>query len=266
MTDPVTEKLKLERRGRVLVATIDDPATRNALGWDFYDPFREAVEAAGQDAGIGAIVLTGAGGFFSSGGNVHGLKERSESDYATRRGSVDKLHAMILAMRGCPKPIVAAVEGGAAGAGASLAMACDLAVAAEGAYLSIAYVRIGLTPDGGATAFLGAALPRQLVSEMVMTGDRIPVERLHALGLINRLVEAGKALETALEIAGRLADGPARAIGIAKRLIERGRSAALEDQLEAEAEAVAAAIAGPEGQEGITAFLAKRKPDFRGRA
>jgi len=260
----MTRKLTLERRDRVLVATIDDPATRNALGWDFYDPFREAVEEAAEDPEVGAIVLTGAGGFFSSGGNVHGLKERSEADYAQRRASVDKLHAMILAMRACPKPIVAAVEGGAAGAGASLAMACDMVVAAEGAYLSIAYVRIGLTPDGGATAFLGAALPRQLVAEMVMTGDRIPVERLHALGLVNRVAAAGQALEAALALAGRLADGPARALATAKRLIGRAASSTLEDQLEAEAEAIAAAIGGPEGREGIAAFLAKRKPDFRG--
>lgn len=262
----MTQKLTLERRGQVLVATINDPATRNALGWDFYEPFCEAVEAAAQDAEIGAIVLTGAGGFFSSGGNVHGLKERAQADYAQRRSGVDKLHAMILAMRACPKPIIAAIEGGAAGAGASLAMACDMMVAAEGAYLSIAYIRIGITPDGGATAFLGAALPRQLVAEMVMTGDRVPVERLHALGMVNRVVEAGKALDSALELAGRLAEGPARALGTAKRLIARAAGSTLEDQLEAEAEAIAAAIGGPEGQEGISAFLAKRKPDFRGLA
>ena len=259
----MTDRLKLERRGRVLLATINDPKTRNALGWDFYDPFREEVEDAGQDPNIGAIVLTGAGDFFSSGGNVHGLKERSEADYTQRRASVDKLHDMILAMRACPMPIIAAVEGGAAGAGASVAMACDMMVAAEGAYLSIAYVKIGLTPDGGATAFLGVALPRQLVAEMVFTGDRIPVERLHALGMVNRLVEPGKALDAAMEIAERLAEGPPRALGNAKRLIERAPITTLEDQLEAEAEGIAGAIGGPEGHEGIAAFLEKRRPDFR---
>ncbi len=262
----MTDRLKLERRGRVLVATINDPKTRNALGWDFYDPFREAVEEAAHDPDIGAVVLTGAGGFFSSGGNVHGLKERSEADYAGRRSAVDKLHGMILAMRGCPKPIIAAVEGGAAGAGASVAMACDMIVAAEGAHLSIAYVKIGLTPDGGATAFLGATLPRQLVAEMVFTGDRVPVERLHTLGMVNRLVEPGATLDEALELAGRLAEGPARALGNAKRLIEQARTNRLDDQLEAEGECIAAAIGGQEGQEGIAAFLEKRKPDFRGKA
>ncbi|MHA1528593.1 MAG: oxepin-CoA hydrolase, alternative type [Alphaproteobacteria bacterium] len=258
------ETLILERKGRVLVATIDDPATRNALNWDFYDGFREVVEGAAADPEIGAIVLTGAAGFFSSGGNVHGLKERSEADYPTRRSSVERLHRMILAMRASPKPIVAAVDGGAAGAGASVAAACDLVVAARDAYFSVAYVKIGLTPDGGATAFFGAALPRQLLAEMVFTGDRIPVERLYALGMINRLTEPGQSLATALELAARLADGPAAALAVGKRLIDQARLNPLEAQLEAEAEGIAAAIGGPEGREGITAFLEKRKPDFRG--
>ena len=256
-------KLLLERRDRVLVATINDPAARNALSWDFYDGFREAIEGASTDSDLGAIVLTGAAGFFSSGGNVHGLKERSEADYPARRSSVDRLHAMILAMRDCPKPIIAAVEGGAAGAGASLAAACDLIVAGRDAYFSIAYIKIGLTPDGGATAFLGGALPRQLVSEMVFTGDRIPAERLHALGMVNRLVEPGRALDEALTLAGRLADGPASALGVAKRLIGQARSNSLDAQLDLEADGIAAAIGGPEGREGIAAFLAKRTPDFR---
>lgn len=262
----MTEKLILERRGRALVATNNDPATRNALSWDFYDGFRETVEAAGADEGIGAIVLTGAEGFFCSGGNVHGLKQRSQADFATRRSSVDKLHRMILAMRACPKPIIAAVEGGAAGAGASLAAACDMVIAAKDAYMSVAYIKIGLTPDGGATAFLGSALPRQLLSEMVFTGDRIPVERLYQCGLINRLTEPGGALDEAIALAERLANGPAQALGVAKRLIDSARLNDLKSQLDLEAEGIATALGGAEGQEGIDAFLAKRKPNFRGLA
>ena len=259
----MTEKLILERRDRVLIATNNDPATRNALSWDFYDGFREAVEGAAADNAIGAIVVTGAEGFFCSGGNVHGLKERSQADYPTRRSSVDKLHSMILAMRACPKPIIAAVEGGAAGAGASLAAACDLVVVAKDAYVSVAYIKIGLTPDGGATAFLGAALPRQLLSEMVFTGDRIPVERLYQCGMINRLTEPGAALDEALALAERLANGPAQALGVAKGLIDSARLIALKAQLDLEAEGIATALGGAEGQEGISAFLEKRKPDFR---
>jgi enoyl-CoA hydratase/carnithine racemase len=258
------EKLILDRQGRVLVATNNDPATRNSLSWDFYDGFREVVEAAADDPEVGAIVLTGAEGFFCSGGNVNGLKERSQADYATRRSSVDMLHRMILAMRACPKPVIAAVEGGAAGAGASLAAACDLVVAARDAYFSIAYIKIGLTPDGGATAFIGTALPRQLMAEMVFTGDRIGVERLYGLGMINRLTDPGEALAEAVSLAGRLADGPAAALGVGKRLIDQARLNGLKDQLDLEADGIATALGGAEGAEGIAAFLEKRKPDFRG--
>ena len=176
------ENILTERRGRVLIATINDQGTRNALNWHIYDGLGEVFETATADDGIGAVVLTGADGFFSSGGNLHGLKERSEADYPTRRSSVDRLHRMILAMRNCPKPVIAAIEGGAAGAGASTASACDLMVAAKGSYLSVAYIKIGLTPDGGVTAFLGSAIPRQMLAEMLFTGDKIPVERLHQVG------------------------------------------------------------------------------------
>ncbi len=259
---PTSDRILLERHGRVLKAVNNDPKTLNSLSWDFYDGFRKAVEGAGADPQIGAVVLTGAGGFFCSGGNIGGLKERSQSDYATRRSSVDKLHDMILAMRACPKPIIAAVDGGAAGAGASIMAACDLIVAARDAYASVAYIRIGLTPDGGSTAFFGAALPRQLVSEMVFTGDRIPVERLHAAGLVNRLAEPGGTLAAAMEWAAEIADRPTRALGYGKKLIEAARLNGLKAQLDAEADGIAEALAGPEGQEGIEAFLAKRKPDW----
>lgn len=256
------ERIILERHGRVLKAINNDPATRNSLSREFYEGFRQAVEDAGRDPGIGAIVLTGAGGFFCSGGNVKGLKERSEGDYQARRAVVDRLHAMILAMRACPKPIIAAVDGGAAGAGASIMAACDLIVAARDAYVSVAYIRIGLTPDGGATAFLGASLPRQLVSEMVFTGDRMPVERLHALGMVNRLTEPGGALDAAMDWAAEIADGPSHAIANGKRLIKSARTNTLVAQLEDEADTIAQAIGSPEGREGIDAFLAKRAPDW----
>jgi enoyl-CoA hydratase/carnithine racemase len=155
------------------------------------------------------------------------------------------------------------VEGGAAGAGASLAVACDLIVAARDAYFSVAYIKIGLTPDGGATAFLGAALPRQMVSEMVFTGDRIAAERLHGLGMVNRLTGPGQALEGALELATRLAHGPAHALAEGKRLINQARLNPLQAQLDLEADGIATALGGDEGREGIAAFLEKRKPDFR---
>ncbi len=258
----MTSKLQTRREGKVLIVVNDDPATRNSLGWDFYGEFANIVTLAGAESAIGAIVLTGAGGFFSSGGNVKGLRERAVMDEADRRAGVNRLHDMIRAMRACPKPIIAAIEGGAAGAGASLALACDMIVAARDAYISIAYVKIGLTPDGGATAFLGRALPRQLISEMAMTGDRMGVERLHALGLVNHMTDTGHALESAVARAAALAEGPAQALAGIKRLIDDAQHTSLDSQLDLEAESIARALGGAEAREGIAAFFDKRKPEF----
>ena len=113
------------------------------------------------------------------------------------------------------------------------------------------------------TAFLGHAIPRQLLAEMVFTGDRIPAERLYGLGMVNRLTEPGQSLAAALELAARLSDGPAEALGVGKRLIDQARLNTLEDQLNLEADGIAAAIGGAEGREWLTAFLEKRKPEFR---
>lgn len=246
----------------VLTVVNSDPATRNALSPAFYAGFRETLENAGGDPAVRAIVVTGAGDFFCSGGNVSGLRERSEADYDNRRQGVEKLHSMIRAMRACPKPIIAAIEGGAAGAGVSLALASDIIVAASGAYLSVAYVRIGLTPDGGATALLAAALPRQLVSEMVWTGDRIGVERLHDLGIVNRLTDPGAALPEAQAFAARLAGGARQAIASGKALIDTAERSDFDTQLDHEAHGIATALGSAEGREGISAFLEKRRPDF----
>jgi enoyl-CoA hydratase/carnithine racemase len=256
------DRILLERTGRVLTITNNDPATRNAIAPEFYVPMAEAVEQAATDDSLRAIVLTGAGDFFCSGGNLHGLKERSEASLEQRYSSVTKLHAMIEAMRACPKPIIAAIEGGAAGAGVPLALACDMIVAARGVYVSIAYVRIGLTPDGGTTALFGPAIPRQLLTEMIMTGDRIGVERMHELGVVNALTEKGAALAAAQELAARIAAAPPQAIANGKRLIRLSEANSFKQQLDAEADGIANALGGEEAREGIAAFLEKRAPDW----
>ncbi|MCR9256751.1 MAG: enoyl-CoA hydratase [Alphaproteobacteria bacterium] len=263
MQQPVSAAQTLTRQdGGVLTIVNSDPKTRNALSWEAIDGLRAAVLAAGEDDSVRAVVITGAEGFFSSGGNLSGLKARSEADYSTRRGSVDRLHAMIRAIRACPKPVIAAVEGGASGAGVSLALAGDLVVAAKGAYFSVAYVNIGITPDGGSTAFLSASLPRQLVTEMIWFGDRIPVERLHDFGVVNRITEPGGTLAEAQAMADRLAKGPAHAIAAGKRLISSGQTNPVDVQLELEGDGIAQALGGAEAREGIRAFFEKRKPDF----
>ncbi len=250
-------------RDGVLIITNNNPARRNSIDLAAFDDLGKAVARARDDAQIGAVVITGAEGYFCSGGDVNGLRERvGASDEARRREGIDHLHAMIGVIRDCPKPVIAAVEGGAAGAGVSLALACDLIISAKDAYFSVAYVKIGLTPDGGATAFLSQALPRQLVAELCMTGNRLGVDRFHAFGVVNELTEPGRALDRALEIATGLARGPSRAISRIKELTHLGQSASLDEQLDNEADRMAASFADAEAIEGTSAFLEKRPPDF----
>jgi enoyl-CoA hydratase/carnithine racemase len=256
----MTERVLTSREGAVLTITNNDPATRNSLSREFYDGLRQTLEEIQEDTSIRAVVLTGAGGFFCSGGNINSLAERRNSDYGTVRAGVEHLHSMIRAMRNSNKPIIAAIEGGAAGAGAALALACDMIVAATDTYLSVAYIRIGVTPDGGTTALLSKMVPPQMLAEMVFTGDRIPVERLHTVGVVNRLSSPGFALADAQILAGQLAAGPPKAMANAKRLLQLSRTSEFETQLNAEADGIARALLDEEAAEGTTAFLEKRAP------
>ncbi|WP_431854743.1 oxepin-CoA hydrolase, alternative type [Azospirillum sp.] len=252
-----------ERRGRVLVLTMSDPATRNALGPVVYDKGRAALARAVADPGIGAVVLTGAGGAFSSGGNLNRLATLREGEPAAAADGVERLQGLVRAIRACPKPVLAAVEGVAAGAGFALALACDLIVAARGARFVLAYVKVGLSPDGGATAFLAQTLPRQLAAEIALEGGVVEAERLHQAGAVNALCEPGTALETALGRAQRLADGPADAIASIKGLLDMAYAGGpLDAQLDRERDALVANLFRPAAGEGIAAFRDKRRPNF----
>lgn len=257
----MTGRLDVERQGRVMVLTMRDPATRNALGSAMMARGRDALDEALHDDGIGAIVLTGADGAFSSGGHLTRLYDHAAKSRSENRDAIERFHGWVRIMRECPKPIVAAVEGPAAGAGFSLALACDLIVAAEDASFLTAYVRVGLNSDGGASISLARALPPQLYAELMLDGGPTTPQRLHGFGLVNRVVPSGQALNEALAWATRIADGPAAAMGRAKRLMELayGSFAA---QLARESDLFVEALHHPEAKEGITAFFEKRPPRF----
>lgn len=255
-------RVLLERKGPILVITNNNPGARNALSFEYSDGAVAAIEEAGRDPSISAVVLTGAEGFFCAGGDLNILIKRREMAVPDRIEAINVLHGLIRAITACPKPVIAAVEGGAAGAGASIALACDLVVAADDAYFAVSYLRVGLTPDGGATSFLSAALPRQMVNEIIMFGDKVEASRLYSLGAVNRLVSRGSALDTAQELGERLHKmGPA-VLAKTKRLIQKAAENTLPEQLDAEAVAMAEAQGGQESGEGISAFLEKRKADF----
>lgn len=253
---------RVARLDRVMVITMDDPATRNALGPETYRDGMAALETAATDRDIGAVVLTGANGAFCSGGNLNRLTRlRGEPLEASYRG-IDGLHGLIRAIRRLEKPVIAAVEGVAAGAGFSLALACDMIIASKETRFALAYVKVGLSPDGGATAFLSQVVTRQIATEIAMAGDPIPAARLAELGVINALCEPGTALAISMERARRLADGPAEATGSIKMLMEAAYGAELDAQLDREREAFVANLHRPNAGEGIAAFLEKRRPVF----
>lgn len=250
--------------GHIRLLTLDGPGTRNSIGRAQYDALRAAIVDAGNNPQIRAIVLQGAGGFFSSGGNVNALKESRQQPLSEVSRNTDALAAMILAIRACPTPVIAAVEGGAAGLGVSLALACDMIVAGASAKFTAAYVKIGLTPDGGATYFLTQALPRQLVSELCMLGRPVSAERLHAAGAVNTLTEDGGALDAALDLAGACAEGASTAISVIKQEIETATGNGLAAHIDLEARNINQARYGEEAAEGLQAFLEKRRPCFAG--
>lgn len=250
------------REGAVLVLSNNNPAARNALSPAFYVALTQALQDAQGDPTVGAIVLTGEGGHFCSGGDLRQLTKRRELPPEERRAKLESLHDLIRAVRDCPKPVIAAVEGAAAGAGLSLALACDLLVTTPSAFFSVAYVKVGFTPDGGATAFLAEFVSRQVLTELCLTGERISGERLHALGAVNRLAEPGAALAQAVALAAQVAAGPYQAMARIKTLCRNAYVHTLEEQLEQEAQFMVRSQETEESREGIAAFLEKRQPDF----
>lgn len=258
----MSQVLVTRREGAVLVLSNNNVAARNALSFEFYTAVTDALRDAARDASVGAIVLTGEGGHFCSGGDLRQLAKRRELSVQERRVRLEGLHDLIRAVRDCPKPVIAAVEGAAAGAGLSLAMACDMLVAAKDAKFTVAYVKVGLTPDGGATAFLAEFVSRQVLTELCLIGAPISGERMHALGAVNRLVESGHALSMAVELAVEISAGPQNAMSRIKHLCRHAMRNSLDEQLELEAQSMVEAMASDESLEGISAFLNKRAPNY----
>ena len=259
----MTPPLLISREGEVLILSNNNVAARNALSPQFYAAATQALEQAASDSSIGAVLLTGEGQHFCAGGDLRQLAQRRELTEAERRTKLEGLHGLIRAVRHCPKPVIAAVEGAAAGAGLSLALACDMLVAARDSVFSMAYVKVGLTPDGGATAFLSEFVSRQVLTELCLTGERISGERMAQLGVVNRLAEPGQAIVLALTLAQQIAQGPEQAMAHIKDLCRQAPRNTLEQQLELEARYMVQAQATEEAREGIAAFLEKRSPQFR---
>lgn len=256
-------ELLTERRDHTLVLTISDPATRNTLSPQVFDAGVESLGVAEADPALRCVVITGDGGHFCAGGNLQRLAGNREAGREAQHTHLAKLHQFIEAIRVFPKPVIAAVEGAAAGAGFSLALACDLVVAAADARFVMAYNRVGLSPDGGATWHLMQALPRALALQLIWLAEPASAQQLHNLGLVNRVTDKGRALEEALSIAATLAAFAPGALASGKELVNQWPQRTLAQQLDAEREHFVENLFDANAAEGLQAFFEKRSPRFR---
>jgi enoyl-CoA hydratase/carnithine racemase len=248
---------------QIKLLTLSNPHARNALSPSIYAAGIEAINHADSSNDVRAVVITGEGTNFCAGGNLQRLQYNRTQPAQVQLDSIDGLHAWIETIRSCRKPVIAAVEGACAGAGFSLALACDLIVSSQDALFVMAYSTVGLSPDGGGSWQLARQLPRQLTTELLLTGERISAERLHALGVVNQLSEPGQALSTALQLAEKLASRAPNVNASIKELVSDAPERSLNTHLSAERDFFVRNLHHANGEEGIAAFLEKRKPRFQ---
>lgn len=252
---------RLEDRGDRVIIWNGNQDKRGALSPELYAVIEQAFELA-QERRVRAVILTADGPFFCAGGNLNVLIARQAASEQERRDNIDQLHDLIRRIRTSPVPVICAVEGGAAGAGLSLMMACDLIVAAKGAKFAAAYVKAGVVPDGGLTASMARTLPRPLAMEMCLLGRPVLAETFAALGAITQLTPVGGAVAAAQALADAVAAGPRDAQGVIRGLVSDAYQRTEAEQLNAERDGMAYAIGAPEAAEGISAFLEKRPSSF----
>ena len=257
--------LRFEEKDHVAWIRMNRPAELNAMNLAMAKELCRAVALCSTQERIRAVVLTGTGRFFCAGGdvkemNMH-LQETGRADLFLRNLAMH-LHAFVAELTRMPKPVVAAVNGTAAGAGLSMCLACDMSVAVEGARLVMAYTNIGLVPDGGSTYLLTRLVGSKKAMEIVYLNEPIRSEEALGLGIVNRIFPTESFEQDVSSLAAKLAQGPTRTYGRAKGLVRLGLSESFESQMENERQGIAASALAGEFREGVTAFAEKRRPDF----
>jgi 2-(1,2-epoxy-1,2-dihydrophenyl)acetyl-CoA isomerase len=258
----VYETIIYEKRGGVALITMNRPEMMNALEAALARDLVDAVRAAAADAGVGAIVLTGTGKVFSSGGDLSRLMQGFE--LLEGRQWLKEGYAQILELANVKKPVIAAVNGYAVGAGFSLALLCDMIYAAETAKFGQAFIKVGAVPDCGALYFLPRLVGLQKAKELVFTGSNIDAAEAYRIGIVNRVFPADELLDEALKMGQQLAEGPAVALAQAKEILNASSNLSLGAVMELEIYAQSFCFQTQDHKEGVIAFLEKRKPLFKG--
>jgi len=255
--------------GGVVTLTFNRPKVLNALDTSLREAMEAAVDRIEDDPGVRVVILRGAGGGFMAGGDIKYFTELTPLSprERTRRfeAFIHHVHPLIVRMQRLKAPIVASVHGPVAGIGMSFLMACDLAIAADDSMYTLAYVHLGVSPDGGSTFFLPRTLGMKRAMQVALLGERFDAKTALEWGLVNWVVPSAELAERTAALAKRLAGGPARAYVGTKRLLARSLGSSLESQLQAEAESFAACTGTEDFAEGVSAFIAKRPPKFTGR-
>ncbi len=253
----------------IATITLNRPQALNALDHAMAHALRDAAERVEGDGSVRAVVMRGAGPHFMAGGDIKAFAAMLAAHSDQRRADFERIiglvHDAVTRLRRMDKPVLASVHGAVAGFGLSLLNACDLALAADNAYFTLAYCHIGTSPDGGATWGLPRLVGLKQAMEIALLGDRFDAARALALGLVNRVVPAAE-LETATQaLARRLAAGPTAAYAKTKRLLGESMNRTLAEQLLAEQDSFAVSTTTEDFAEGVRAFIEKRKPEFHGR-
>ena len=261
------DSLLVELQGRVLLLTLNRPEALNALDPPLGQALAHEIARAAEDPGVGAVVITGAGRAFCSGGDIAFMK--SVFDRGGRYEDFEPLvgggPGVVCASESCPKPVIAAVNGAAAGGGMSLALVCDMRWASEKARFGQSFVRIGLHPDWGSVHALPRLVGQARALELMWTGEIFDAAEAQRIGVVTRVLPEADLLPKTLDFAARLADGPAVALAEIKRSVRASLGYTLEQALDRELEAQKRCWNTRDAREGITAFLEKREPRYEGR-
>jgi len=258
--------VQTERRGGVFTIILDRPDAMNAVDKQLGADLLAALQTARADDAVRAVVLTGNGRAFSSGADLKAGFDLGPDNRPDVGGALrERFHPIIHALREIPKPVVAKVNGAAAGIGCSFALACDLIVASEKAYFLLAFVNIGLVPDGGSSFLIPERIGFARAAEMALLGERIPAAQALEWGLITRVVADSELTAEVDALADRLAAGPTRSYAATKRQLNAWQFSRMAEQLELEATLQQEMVGTDDFVEGVSAFVQKRPPSFQGR-
>ena len=254
----------MERSEGVLELILNRPGSGNALSPELASELAEIANRCVNDKSIRAVIVTGAGRMFCAGGDLSAFAEAGDASHALLLGMTADVHAFVSRFSRMNAPVITAVNGMAAGGGFSLAIAGDMVLGGESSKYLLAYTSAGLSPDGSSSWFLPRLVGQARASELMLTNRMLSAEEALSWGLINRVVPDDALMDEARKLALKLSNGPTKAFGTVKRLLADSLSNGLETQMEHEARGIADASVSSDGREGVSAFLAKRKPEFTG--